>query len=106
MEEADRADDFFDTLRRIEFQAALLADNPNYDLDSEKSLNIIEEKSTDLMSAIIIYFNSSLIYFRKNFFRMFLCIFGLTLDREPHEFSCGRPSALRRRKAKIRYCDP
>ena len=56
-------------LRRIEFEAALLADNPHYDLsDSGSPRNLVQEKSTDLMTAIIFFFNSSLIYFRKNFF--------------------------------------
>jgi hypothetical protein len=57
-------------LRRIEFEAALLADNPHYDLESMSSRNLVQEKSTDLMTAIVTFFNSSLIHFRKNFFGM------------------------------------
>jgi hypothetical protein len=47
-------------LRRIEFEAALLADNPHYDLESMSSRNLVQEKSTDLMTAIVTFFNSSL----------------------------------------------
>jgi hypothetical protein len=58
-------------LRRIEFEAALLADNPHYDLDSgtsQMSGNLVQEKATDLMISIIVFFNASLVYFRKSFF--------------------------------------
>jgi hypothetical protein len=47
----------------------MLANNPNYDLDLEKTQALLEEKSTDLMSAIIRFFNSSLVYFSRGFFR-------------------------------------
>jgi hypothetical protein len=46
-------DDFLVYLKRIECQAAMLADNPNYDLNLETPQALLEEKSTDLMSAII-----------------------------------------------------
>jgi hypothetical protein len=55
-------------LRLIEFQTALLSDNPNYDLNLETTQNLLEEKSTDLMSAIVSFFNSALIYLSNDFF--------------------------------------
>lgn len=64
--EAGRGDDFLFYLRRIEFEASLLADNPNYDLVLDTTH--LEEKSTDLISAIIRFFNSALVYFSKDFF--------------------------------------
>ena len=64
-----RGDDFLFYLQRIEFQAALLADNPKYDLnDTSSSRNLIQEKATSLMASIIAFFNSALIYFATNFF--------------------------------------
>jgi hypothetical protein len=57
-------------LGRIEFVAAILADNPKYDSDSQLMVtqDLLQEKSTDLMAAIVRYFNSALIYFRQDFF--------------------------------------
>jgi hypothetical protein len=55
-------------LKRIEFQTALLSDNPNYDLNLETTQALLEEKSTDLMSAIISFFNSTLMYIGNSFF--------------------------------------
>jgi hypothetical protein len=56
-------------LQRIEFQAALLAKNPKYDLnDVGSSRNLIQEKATSLMAAIIVFFNSALLYFASGFF--------------------------------------
>jgi hypothetical protein len=57
-------------LRYIEFQAALVADNPNYDLDLDVTQNLLTEKSTDLLSAIIKFFNSALLYLSGSFFGM------------------------------------
>jgi hypothetical protein len=54
-------------LRRIEYQSALLADNPNYDLDLETTQDLIDEKSTDLMAAVILFFNSALVYLGRSF---------------------------------------
>lgn len=56
-------------MRRIEFQAALLADNPNYNLDLQVTQNLLKEKSTDLLSAVIKFFNSALIYFSEGVLR-------------------------------------
>jgi hypothetical protein len=65
--EAARGKDFLATLRRLEFQAALIADNPNYDLNSASTRDLVEEKSRDLMTAIVKFFNDALIYFSKSF---------------------------------------
>jgi hypothetical protein len=66
--EGCRGVDFLVQLRRIEFQAAILADNPNYDLDLDSTQNIINEKSTDLLTAVVKFFNSALVYFSHEFF--------------------------------------
>jgi hypothetical protein len=46
----------------------MLADNDNYDLGLESTQRIMEEKSADLLTVIIKFFNSALIYFSKDFF--------------------------------------
>jgi hypothetical protein len=67
--ESGRGDDFLFCLGRIEFVVAILADNPKYvDCDMTVTQDLLREKSTDLMAAIIRYFNSALIYFRQDFF--------------------------------------
>ena len=65
-DEAGRGDDFLLYLRRVQFEASLLADNPDYDLVLDTTH--LKEKSTDLISAIIRFFNSALVYFSKDFF--------------------------------------
>jgi hypothetical protein len=72
--EVGRGEDFLSYLRRVEFQAAILADNPNYDLDLESTQKLVNEKSTDLMTAIIKFFDSALIYFSHNFFGSILSV--------------------------------
>jgi hypothetical protein len=56
-------------LRRIEFEAALIANNPKYHVEFDDGMpNLLREKSTDLMSAIITFFDSALIYLSNGFF--------------------------------------
>jgi len=55
-------------LGRIEFQAALLADNPEYGRDLESVGTLLSEKSTDLLIAVVKFLNSTLLYFSKGFF--------------------------------------
>jgi hypothetical protein len=55
-------------LRRIEDQAALLADNPQCGLDLERAQTFLNEKSTVLMTAAIKFLNSALVYFSEGFF--------------------------------------
>jgi hypothetical protein len=52
--------------------AAILADNPRSDCGLMATDILLQEKSTDLMAAIIRYFNSALIYFRQDFFGILL----------------------------------
>jgi len=70
-EESSRGEDFLQYLRRIEFEAAIIADNPNFDLGLETTQQFLEDKSTELMSAIINFFNAALNYFCHNFARTF-----------------------------------
>ena len=73
--ETGRRDEFLFYLKRIEFQAAILADNPKYlTLDLESTQDLMNEKSTDLMTAIIKFFNAALNYFARGFFGMSICI--------------------------------
>lgn len=69
-DEAGRAEDFHVQLRYIEFQEALVADNPNYDSNPDVTQNLFKEKSTDLLSGIIKFFNSALLYLSGGFFGM------------------------------------
>jgi len=66
-DESGRREDFLYHLRRVEFQAALLADNPSYDLDLETTQNLLKDKSTDLMTAVINFLNSALVYLGDGF---------------------------------------
>ena len=62
------AEDFLRQLRRIDFQAARVAQNPRLDLNSPTTRDLMREKSVDLMTAIVEFFNSALIVFNQNFF--------------------------------------
>jgi hypothetical protein len=66
--EAQRGEEFMKYLCLIEFEAALLSENPNYDLDTSSARNLVQETSIELMTAVINFFNSSLIYLRTDFF--------------------------------------
>jgi len=67
-EESDRASDFYEQLRRIEFQSARIANNPNFDLNLEATRDLMKEKSIDLMTGIVQFFNSALLYYNHHFF--------------------------------------
>lgn len=75
-EESRRREDFLYHLRRVEFQAALLAENPNYDLALE-IIQSLKEKSTDLMTAVINFLNSTLVYLSDGFLGEYLLTFFL-----------------------------
>jgi hypothetical protein len=60
-------------LRRVEFQAAILAENPKYDLAAESTRDLIGEKGTELMTAIVRFFDCALIYFGHNYFGKSFC---------------------------------
>jgi hypothetical protein len=67
-EEAGRADDFNLYLRRVEYQLARVAENPSFDLNSESTRITLQYKSIDLMTALIKFFNSFLLYSEHSFF--------------------------------------
>jgi len=50
-------------LKRIEYQAARITANPNLDVMSTSNRNLMRAKGTDLITAIIEYFDSALCYF-------------------------------------------
>ena len=52
----------------MQTQAERIAANPSIDLSSKSILERVEKRSTDLMAAIIRFFNSTLVYFNKSFF--------------------------------------
>jgi hypothetical protein len=55
-------------LKRIEYQTARLAENPNFDLDMEITHSLMQKKSIELMTAVIEFFNSALLYFSRDSF--------------------------------------
>lgn len=65
-DETIRSDDFYRLLKCIEYQAHRVA-NPNYDTIPESTRQIIQEKGTDLITAIVRFFNSALLYFSRSF---------------------------------------
>jgi hypothetical protein len=66
-EEHARPGDFFAQLERIQFQADRIAANPNFDVIPDSSSNTVQLKGIDLMTSIINFFNSALLYFSKGF---------------------------------------
>jgi hypothetical protein len=64
-DEADREEEFLSYLRKIEFQAKLLAENEDYNLNSQETRHLVEGKSKELMTAVVQFFNSALNYFSK-----------------------------------------
>lgn len=63
-------------LRRIEYQSGRIAENPNFDLNLESTRSFMKEKSIELLTAIVEFLNSALLYYNQNFFC--LLIFSLT----------------------------
>lgn len=55
-------------MRSIEYQAARIAGNPNFDLDVESTQNLMKEKSIDLMTGMVKFFNCALLYYKRDFF--------------------------------------
>jgi hypothetical protein len=54
-------------LKRIGFQSARVADNPNFDFMSESIRDLMQKKGIHLLTAIINFFTSALHYFSKGF---------------------------------------
>src|SRR5437762_2305517 len=67
-DESGRADEFHTYLRRIEFQAARIVENPSLCFRLDTTQGLMQEKSIDLLTAIVTYFNSVLLYFSHDFF--------------------------------------
>ena len=61
--------DFHKHLRRIEYQAARLAENPRVNLNWISERDLMCEKSTDLMTGVVKFFNSALLCFSQDFAR-------------------------------------
>lgn len=53
-------------LELAEYQAARIETN-NFDLISDRTLGMVREKALNLMTAIVEFFNSALVYFSHNF---------------------------------------
>jgi len=71
VQEGDRGTDFYVQLQRIEYQCARVTENPNFDLNSESTRSLMKEKSMELLTAIVKFFNSALLYYSNNFFGRF-----------------------------------
>jgi len=62
------AQDFKTCLEGIEFQAARLAENPNFDMNLGSTRNLMKKKGINLLTAIVKFFNSTLLYLNQSFF--------------------------------------
>jgi hypothetical protein len=54
-------------LKVIEYQAARLAENPNFNIQSELAQNLLQEKAIDLLTGIIKFLNVALRHFSQTF---------------------------------------
>jgi hypothetical protein len=59
--QAGRANDFYEQLRRIEYQSARLAENPNFDLELDITRDLMKKKSIDLVTGIVEFFDAALL---------------------------------------------
>ena len=66
--ELKKADEFLQRLTRVQNQAERISDSPNVDLTSKPIRERIQKRSTILMTAIIRFFDSTLLYFQQSFF--------------------------------------
>ena len=85
-------------MRGIEYQAARVAENPNFSLNPETTRDLMKEKSVDLMTGIIKFFNSALLCFCRNFFGMLLSSVKLMTNSQSFENNSQRTGNLRRRE--------
>lgn len=67
IESSCRTDDFLFQLERIEYQAARVAENPNFDRMSPSKRNFMRERGIHLITAIIKFLDSALAYFSQGF---------------------------------------
>jgi len=65
-------DDFDAQLKRIEYQTARLVELSNIENIMVSQRNLLQEKSLDLMTAIVKYFDSTLLFRTSGLFRMAL----------------------------------
>ena len=65
-EECARPDDFYEQLILVELQAERIENN-NFDLVSNKMIQLVRERATVLMTGVVEFLNCALIYFSCNF---------------------------------------
>jgi hypothetical protein len=63
---SNRGKEFCVQLKRIEFQAARVANNPNLEAVSPSSRSIMQKRSIGLMIAIVRFLSSSLLFFSRS----------------------------------------
>lgn len=71
-DESQKGSEFYQYLARVEYQAARLGGNPHFNLTKDSFNNHMRDKSIDLMTAIVLFFDSALVYFQSNVFGMSL----------------------------------
>lgn len=60
--------EFYQYLERIEYQSARLSANPHFNLTNASSNVLLCDKSVDLLTMIVSFFDSALIYFHSDIF--------------------------------------
>ena len=60
-------DDFYLQLQRIEYQAARVAENPNFDKILDHRRNVMKESGVHLLTAIVRFLNFALVSFSEGF---------------------------------------
>jgi len=58
-------------MRRIEYQSARVAENPNFDFNSTSTQDLMREKSIELLTAVIEFLDSALLYYNQAHFGTF-----------------------------------
>lgn len=72
--EVGRSDQFEEQLQRIQYQSERVACNPNYDFNLEGAQKLMKEKSIQLLTAVVNYFNSALLYYNQTSFGSFFTV--------------------------------
>ena len=72
--------DFEFYLKRIEFRASRVIENPNFDLNSPFTRSPVEQTSADLMIVAITFLNSALVYFSRVSFVILNPFLTLTVE--------------------------
>jgi hypothetical protein len=63
-----KGSEFYHYLERIEYQSARLSANPHFNLENVSSNILLRDKSVDLMTTIVSFFDSALVYFHSDIF--------------------------------------